>query len=129
MSTPQLLYRSIAVIIAQAYRAAWHRSLGMNATAFQSIYMERDQLAFENRLLRRQCKILVNRLERIEPHRRPRYTPTERLWILWSMALWQWNVDQTAQQFVLHTNTIRLWLKAIKGEDGQRLPRLRSAVA
>ena len=59
---------------------------------------------------------------RVESNRRPQYTPEQRLKILQIMRLRGWSAKQAADRFVLHPNTVRSWVKALKNKKrGNRL--------
>ena len=64
--------------------------------------------------LQQENLILRNRLRRIPPPKRPRYSAHERFRILWLMRLHSWSVRKAAQHFVLDRKTISRWLKTLQ---------------
>ena len=52
----------------------------------------------------------------MSPHRRPDYSPEQRLAIVQLMRLCDWSLKTTASRFVLHENTIRTWRQMIEGK-------------
>lgn len=72
---------------------------------------ERDFIAWDRALLRRENDILRSRLARLAPQQRPHYPPDSRLAILQLMRLQHWTVKRTAERFMVHANTVRGWLK------------------
>ena len=72
-----------------------------------------------NWMLRRKLEILRDQRENLPSHRRPDYSPDQRLAILQIMRLRNWNTTLVANRFVLHPNTVRDWIKAV---DGRRDP-------
>ena len=64
-------------------------------------------------------------MARIEPHKRPHYTPLERLQVLTLRAASGWSLARTAREFLVSDETIKHWLAALQaGERGPLLPRL-----
>ncbi len=59
--------------------------------------------------LREEKDLLRTRLRRLDPRRRPRYRPFERLWILWHQARHGRSVRATARAFVLSAQTVIHW--------------------
>ena len=86
---------------------------------------EIERLKQDRVLLREQMRIKDQRMQRIEPHKRPHYPPPERMRILMLRAMRHWNQTQTAERFLLHEHTIAGWLRRLD-EDGEdalvRLP-------
>ncbi len=72
-------------------------------------------------LLRRELEIFRKQRRSAKPHKRPTFSPEQRWAILQLMRLRGWSVQTTADRFVLHPNTIRLWLKAVHSESPGRL--------
>ena len=74
-------------------------------------FAQRDQIAWDRELLRRETELLRVRIESLAPQHRPHYRPESRLAILQLMRLRHWTVKHTAQRFMVHANTVRGWLK------------------
>ena len=64
-------------------------------------------------LLREEVRIKVVRMRELSPHRRPCYPPTEWMSILRLKAARSWNLEQTAQEFLVTADAIRSWLKRV----------------
>lgn len=71
---------------------------------------ELSQLRREIELLREQLRIKDARFARVAPHRRPHYTPVERLAILELKAAQGWSLAQTANIFLVAEPTVASWL-------------------
>ena len=117
-STAFRIIDSVAVVLAQAHQLARAR-MAACASPVLRLIAHRDQLARELELLRRELGVLRGQRENLAPHRRPEYSPDQRLAILQIMRLRGWNAKDTAERFVLHSNTVRDWIKAV---DGRRDP-------
>jgi putative transposase len=65
-----------------------------------------DRLRAENDLLR-------TRLRRLDPRRRPRYRPWERLRILWHRSRYGLSLETTARTFVVSVQTVVNWTKDV----------------
>ena len=72
---------------------------------------ELDRACQEITLLREEIRIKDVRMAQLSPHRRPYYPPTERMAILQLKAARGWNLEQTAQEFLVTADTISSWLK------------------
>lgn len=70
---------------------------------------ESSQFRREIELLREELRIKDARLARIVPHRRPHYTPVERLAILELKAARGWSMVQTAKTFLVAEPTVVSW--------------------
>lgn len=68
-------------------------------------------LESEVALLREELRIIAARMNRIDPHRRPQYSPIERMAILELRAMRGWSKAETARRFCLTDDTIRSWLR------------------
>ncbi len=64
--------------------------------------------------LRAENDLLRARLERIDPHARPHYRPSERLHILLHRARYGLSIEATARAFVITGHTVVNWLKEIE---------------
>ena len=89
---------------------------------------ELDRALQEITLLREEVRIKDVRMVQLSPHRRPYYPPTERMAILQLKAARSWNLEQTAQQFLVTADTIRSWLKRVDEEGPNALVQLREPV-
>lgn len=69
------------------------------------------RLESEVAMLREELRIGGTRLRRIDPHRRPQYTPTQRMAILELRAMRGWSKAETARRFFVSDETIRTWLR------------------
>ena len=69
------------------------------------------RLETEVALLLDELRIVTARMNRIDPQRRPRYPPIERMAILELRAMRGWSKAETARCFCLTTDTIRAWLR------------------
>jgi putative transposase len=78
--------------------------------------VQRDHALGEVELLRRELAILRAQREQIPAHRRPEYSPPQRVAILQLKRLRGWNLQKTANHFVVHRNTVRSWIKAVQGQ-------------
>jgi hypothetical protein len=63
--------------------------------------------------LREELQINGARMQRIDPHRRPKYTPVERMAILELRAMRGWSKVETARHFFVSDDTVRAWLIAV----------------
>jgi len=68
------------------------------------------RLETEFAMVREELRIKDARMSRIDPHRRPQYTPIERMAILELRAIRGWNKAETARHFFVTDATIREWL-------------------
>jgi putative transposase len=69
------------------------------------------RLETEVAMLREENRINGNRMARIDPCRRPQYTPIERMAILELRAMRGWSQAETARRFHVSDATIRSWLR------------------
>ena len=74
---------------------------------------ELDRAHQEITLLREEIRIKDIRMTQLSPHRRPYYPPTERMAILQLKAARGWILEQTAQEFLVTSDTIRSWLRRV----------------
>ena len=81
-----------------------------------------DKLQTELAQSQNQNRILMARFGRISPQRLPNYSPTERMEILAHKSACGWNLQQTAEAFMLSENTISSWMKRIDDEKLVSLP-------
>ncbi len=80
-----------------------------------------SRLKQEIALLREELRIKDGRMGRIAPHRRPHYTPTERMAIMELRAARGWSGDQTAQAFLLSPPTVASWMTRIDEQGSHAL--------
>ena len=105
---------SLAIVFAQAYQLARMR-LSSNSSPVLRIVAQRDQMAWEVEIMRRDFAVLQGQRESMPAHRRPTFSPEQRLEILQIMRLQNWNAKRIADRFILHVNTVRQWVKAVDG--------------
>ena len=72
-----------------------------------------DRLRQEVSLLQEEIRIKDLRMARIAPHRRPHYTPVERLAILELRAARGWTSSRTADSFLVTPATIASWMQRL----------------
>jgi transposase InsO family protein len=82
----------------------------------------------ENALLREELEIKDERFQRISPHRRPHYSPTQRLRILNLRAARRWSMAQTAQAFQVSILTIINWMRRLDEEGENALLQIQNPV-
>ncbi len=92
---------------ATVYTRSWAAS---SRNARVRLKAENDRLHQEVALLREEIRIKDNRLLRIDPHKRPHYSPTERMAILELRAARGWSQQQTADVFQITSATISSWM-------------------
>lgn len=79
-------------------------------------------------LLREEMQIKDDRFHRISAHRRPYYTPIQRMQILKLRAARGWNIAQTAKAFLLSELTIISWMQRLDEEGLNALIQLSEPV-
>ena len=89
---------------------------------------EIERLDEEFVLLQEEMRIKDARMERLVPHRRPFYTPLERMAILELRAARGWAAQQTADRFLLAPATVAAWMARINEEGANALLQLREPV-
>ena len=72
-----------------------------------------DQLRSELAMLREELRIKDDRMAAILPHRRPHYSPVQRMAILELKAARGWSLVQTAAAFLVEPATLATWLKRL----------------
>ena len=75
------------------------------------------RLETEVALLREELRIIGFRMARITPHRRPQYSPVERMAIMELRAMRGWSKAETARRFFVSDDTIRSWLRRADDDD------------
>ncbi len=74
-------------------------------------------------MLKKELDIKNSRFSRLEPKRRPHYTPTERLEILALRTMRGWSVEQVAKRFQITVQTIANWMNGVEnGNDLVEMP-------
>ena len=120
-STIWQLIDTVAIVFSRAYMLARARAASLPSPVLRLI-ARRDHTHWEARMLERELAVFRGIRTRIEPQRRPQYTPEQRMEILQIMRLRGWSAKQAADRFVLHPNTVRSWIKALKNKKrGNRL--------
>jgi transposase InsO family protein len=89
---------------------------------------ENDRLRQEVALLEEEMRIKDDRMLGIPAHRRPRYSPIERLAILELRAARGWSLAQTARRLLLSTATIASWMHRLDERGSGALIQLREPV-
>jgi transcriptional regulator with XRE-family HTH domain len=118
----QILALSHYSFTARLARAAHDRN---RPTRLQA---EIDRLQQELALLQEELRIKDDRMARLHPHRRPFYTPLERMAILEMRAARGWSARQTADRFLLSLATVAAWMARIDEDGPDALLRLREPV-
>jgi transposase len=75
------------------------------------------QLESEVAMLREELRINGARMQRVPPHRRPRYTTVERMAILELRGIRGWNKAETARRFFVTEDTVRTWLRRVDDDS------------
>jgi len=109
------LVDSMAILLSQAYQLARAR-LASAGSPIMRLLVQRDHAFTEVDLFRREVEIFQAQRQGLPPHRRPDYRPAQRLAILQLRRLRGWSIKKTADQFVVHRNTIRAWIRAAEGK-------------
>jgi len=105
------LIQETTVCFAQCYELARQRNLA-SASACKRLMAERDDALLDVNLLRREIGVLRRNRESLPHKRRPHYSSRDRFEILQIMKLRQWTLQDTADRFVLHYNTVWNWTQA-----------------
>ena len=102
----------IAIIFMCAAMTARTRMLE-HASPLIRLLGQRDALHHDASLLERELAVFRSQRERKPAHQRPHYSPAERAQILEVMKLRGWSAKEAGARFVVHSNTIRNWQKAV----------------
>jgi hypothetical protein len=78
---------------------------------------ERDRLDSEVALLREEIRIKDARMAALAPHRRPHYSPTERMAILELMAARGWAKAEAGRHFLVTDDTVASWSGRIEEDE------------
>ena len=89
---------------------------------------EGDRAQQEVALLHEELRIHRAHMAQLPPHRRPYYPPTERFAILQLKAARNWSLEQTAQRFLVTTETIVSWLRRVDEQGPKALVQLAEPV-
>ncbi len=84
--------------------------MARSPNAFDRVVAETERLRYEIELWREELRLKDARMARVPSHRRPHYSPTERLSILQLRAARGWNMAETAEGFLLSPTTISSWM-------------------
>ena len=110
---------------ATAYTRGWAAD---SANARVRLKARVEQLEQELACLREEVRIKDARMSSITPHKRPHYTPTERLAILELRAARCWKLQQTADAFLVTPATVASWMKRVDEQGPEALLRIREPV-
>ncbi len=108
-----------------AYTRGWAAD---SATPRLRLKARVDQLEQEVALLREEIRIKDVRMVSISPHRRPQYSPLERMAILELRTAHCWSRQQTADTFLLTAATIGSWMKRVDEQGPDALLQIRDPV-
>jgi DNA-binding transcriptional regulator YiaG len=89
---------------------------------------EIERLEYDLALLQEETRIKDSRMTRLPAHRRPFYTPLERMAILELRAARGWSAQQTADRFQLTLNTVAAWMARLDESGPNALLQLREPV-
>jgi len=111
---------AIAILVAQSFMLARQRLTDHISKAVRPMAVI-NNLRYQLALRDRELAVLRSRVEGMEPHKRPHYTGPMRQEILLLTRLNDWNADKAAERFVVHSNTIRLWMRAVREGGAESL--------
>lgn len=112
---------AVAIVFSRAYMLARARAASCPSPVLR-LMARRDHTHWEARMLERELAVFRAQRTHLESQRRPLYTPEQRAEILQIMRLRGWSAKLAADRFVIHPNTIRSWIKALKNKHrGNRL--------
>jgi len=111
---------AIAILITQSFMLARQRLTDHISKAVRPMAVI-NNLRYRLALLERELAVLRSRIEGMEPHKRPHYSGPMRQEILLLTRLNDWNADKAAERFVVHSNTIRLWMRAVREGGAESL--------
>jgi len=87
----------------------------------KQVTAELSQAYREIALLKEEMELKDQRFQRLPPHRRPYYRPTERMQILEQKAARGWSIAQTAKALLLNEHTVISWLRRADEEGDDAL--------
>lgn len=119
---PKIVQQAMIHVIALThYALVYSRSWAADSKlARVRLQAKVDKLECKIASLQEELRLKDHRFERIPAHRRPNYSPEERLEILELRAINGWSQVKTAKRFHLAENTISSWMKRLdeQGADG-----------
>jgi putative transposase len=92
---------------------AWEKQRSQGTTA-ERLFIDLQESRLLLREARERAEILAARLDKIEPRRRPYYTPTLRFRILEHMKRYMLSVEETARRFLVTPQTLYNWLDEVR---------------
>lgn len=110
--SPWVVADGIAAVFMRAAVLARTRMLD-HASRIVRMMGQRDAASHDAALLERELEVFRSQRLRKPSHQRPHYSPAERAQILEVMRLRGWTAKEAGARFVVHTNTIRNWQKAV----------------
>ena len=110
---------------ATAYTRGWAAD---SANARVRLKARVEQLEQEVACLREEVRIKDARMASIAPRKRPQYAPTKRLAILELRAARCWNLQQTADAFLVTPATVASWMKRVDEQGPEALLQIREPV-
>jgi putative transposase len=117
------------VISLAQFAVAYTRGWAANSpNARVRLKAERDRAQQEVALLNAELRIHRVRMAQLSPHRRPYYPPIERMAILQLKAARGWSQEQTADHFLVTSETIAFWLRRVDEEGPKALVQLAEPV-
>jgi transposase InsO family protein len=87
----------------------------------KQLLAELAQAYREIAFLKEEMELKDQRFQRLSPHRRPYYRPTQRMQILQLKAARGWSISQTAKAFLLNEHTVSSWMKRVDEEGDNAL--------
>jgi putative transposase len=110
----------LQVIALAQYAVAYTRGWAANSpNARMRLTADKDRATTEAEQLRETNRIHRVRMALIDPHKRPKYPPPERMAILVLKTARGWSLEQTAREFLVAPQTIASWMKRLD-EDGPK---------
>jgi transposase InsO family protein len=108
---------SIAVMLMQVFMLARGRAASSASPVVRTL-AGRDEEAWKLAIREREIGVFRRRLEALPAHKRPQIVPEDRFEVLQLMRLRGLSVEQAAERYVLHPNTIWGWIRQFKtGQD------------
>jgi hypothetical protein len=105
-------------------RSAAANSLNSRVRLAADLHRARERVS----VLGEELRIKDARTARMSPHRRPYYSPTERMAILEVKAARGWSQAETARHFLVKPMTIASWMKRIDEGGSSALVQMREPV-
>ncbi len=104
---------SIAVMLMQVYMLARGRAASSASPVVRTL-AGRDEEAWKLAIREREVGVFRRRIEAMPPHSRPHFLDEDRFEVLQLMRLRGLSVEQAAERYVLHPNTIRGWIRQFR---------------